>query len=247
MWILKFAVLTVLSIVTISGKPFSRSRYENQTVVHEGSPVLKECREAAERETCSAIFQDAISSESRFRGFPHFFDHYCRKIPGFVPCLQKNKEDYMTMGRCGAAHEIMIFEQVMTLDEVWDMSINFLDTVNDIVCSRKDEAIDLAECIEQNDNAVRQQMMMCVMEHITPLMHMMEPLALDPSFYCAPMYGAASCIVDGLSTICTDSSDLLDTVYDDLIVGVLGSAAGCEEEPNPVENFIRSVREKLRR
>ena len=66
-----------------------------------------------------------------------------RKISHFVPCLVENEADYEAMSHC-PEREMFIsaivsrFDHLMTWREMFNMTIDFLDTVNDIVCTRTD-------------------------------------------------------------------------------------------------------------
>ena len=66
-----------------------------------------------------------------------------RKIPDFVPCLVENVADYELMSQC-PKHEMFMsaivsrFDHLMTWREMFNMTIDFLDTANDIVCTRTD-------------------------------------------------------------------------------------------------------------
>ena len=70
-------------------------------------------------------------------------------MPAIVPCLLENEADYEAMSNCPEdelfledkmilSAFIHLFDHLKTWREMFNITIDFLDTVNDLVCTRTD-------------------------------------------------------------------------------------------------------------
>lgn len=243
-------VVGIFTIISVSGKPSYRSQNGNYTDGPEN-----ECQAVVSRERCSRIFIDAVSGDA-YKGLRYSLQYYCRKIPDFIPCLEENRADYMLLMECQEQVMVLMNTWVTSLnltpDDLFDLSINLLDAVNNIVCSRTDEFYDLVECVKDNDREFQPNFQRCLTENLSSIMNFMQapnenPLASQESVLCGSLYGFGSCVRDTMAGICEGSTDILDTFFDDVVVGVIVDGLGCEPQSNPLLSFVRSVRNKLRR
>ena len=218
------------------------------TLFHAGIPTEQRpseqdlCSLAVHQETCSSIFNNATTGGRR-GGLSSAFQHYCKTIPAYVPCLEENKADYMLRLKCESFFpEKSPFKHILTPEKMWNMSITFLNTVNGIVCSRTDELVNLVVCVKMNKKSLLSRLVSTCRQHLT---HPSITETLE-TVDCAAVYGFTSCVKDVLVAMCgTDVEDILETVYYDVVIGVVGEGIGCEEEPNPLLSFVRSVRDQL--
>lgn len=210
-----------------------------------------ECQHAMEREQCFEIYMDAVETP-RSSSMKESFQHYCRTIPDFVPCLERNEVDYEAMSQCPEdemfiSEVVSRFDHLMTWREMFNITLDFIDTVNNIVCTRTDEIIKLLYCIKKNQKEFKPLGRECGEEHMeelrTKLEHNTEDV--DAEEICSSTYGYATCMKDGLIDMCgTEYIDLLDTAYYDVVEDVIGDGFGCPESSaiEPLLDFARSVR-----
>lgn len=258
MEILKCLILAAFCIVVESGlSPHHMNDYNYTFIFTTETP--DECDAVIRRERCSGIIIEATKKfgeikESR-SSFHHAFEHYCRKIPEYVPCVEANKADYMMLVDCDM--QVRAFLNVLTTsadisrDQLWDLTIESLNRANDIICSRTDEIVGLIQCVAMNGQVFVPEWQTCVHEYASPLAEIFmgissgEPLEL--SELCRSTLGYVRCSLDAMAAPCPGGSELIDTIYDDVFVDVIGNGFGCESETNPLLSLIRSVRSKLRR
>lgn len=258
MEILKGLILTALCIVAESGmQPHLQNDYNYTFIYTTERP--DECDAAIRRERCSGIIIDATSKFGEIKdsrsSFRHAFEHYCRKIPEYVPCAEANKADYMLIVDCERTVReflnLLTTSADITRDQLWDMTIESFNGINDIICTRTDEIIDLIQCVMMNGQVFVPEWQSCVHEHASPLAEVFMGISsgepLDQSELCSSTLGYVRCSLDAMAAPCPGSSDLLDTIFDDVFVDVIGDGFGCEQPSNPLLSLIRSVRSKLRR
>lgn len=249
-------IFAVLCHVGVTGKPRSRSEYETFTDVYMHTTERpdahqEECLAAMRAETCSRIVHDMSPGINRQTDLRSALRYYCRNVQPFVPCLEANKNDYlMLMGCDDTMWDRLMPSTNMSKDEIWDLSINFLNKLNDIICSRTDELVDLVKCVENAVYVFEPKYWVCKREFTSPFLSVWSPNPSEPqelSEFCENSLGLGSCVRDAMAEVCEDSTPILDAFFDDLIVGVITNGVGCEPPSNPILSFVRSVRDKLRR
>lgn len=242
-------VVAIFLIGAVGAVPAQQANPEKVPVTEVPREYSKECREAYAREPCSKIFDDAVAGGSGLRSS---FQNYCRKIPAYVPCLENNKQVYMTLLGCSRALEDLM--TLLTPEGMWDMTIDLHNTANDIACSRTDELIDLIECVQRRGGVFQPKLHMCMQQHqngtiFGPMIGgPFEMESFNRSSACSSIYGFTGCMKDVFVEICgSDVRDVVDTIYDDVVVGVIGEALHCNEEINPFLLIRRALRDKFRR
>ena len=66
-----------------------------------------------------------------------------RKITDFVPCLQENEADYVTLSHCPEGEDtisavVSRLDYLMPWGELFNITIDLIDTMNDVMCTRSD-------------------------------------------------------------------------------------------------------------